>query len=472
MSGFDPLYVVTFLAGTVVALAVAAGLFYAGVLRRSSDPKRMNQKTAEDAPSVSTAWQDVEKGETNKADADEQSVQQLCEGLKKRLQGNKSNGARVLDLDSQKNLSDLMACLERQLGGAGKLPEASRCTPEHVPPVGLRGAAAAALLDDEAEGQGQLKESFKSSSTDTRTPSSSDRSGSSSERGNEDLPGVVALPPHEAMPRPPSAPPAELDSKEAEAEAPLPPKLDLAPPKVFGPTCRQNDLVDPPEKFPPLWDEEESERHSLGTIHRVLAKRDAQTTELHKQLRQARQQLWEQTAEARQAKAHLNAYLADTSQAPRAQAEAIARLRGEVEELSGRLADCRQQEQYWSSIAKRQRAFFQQSERISQEGLNLLRRHPAGDIFLAPQPVVLEDDEPRDEPMWDVGTSHCNPYAVDSWPFEPNVLAAKASAQPNLHRWEEGTDEECGDDDDEEHLWGQPEDHINDGDESEEPVEQ
>jgi len=458
MSGFDPLYIVTFLAGTVVALAVAAGLFYAGVLRRSSEPKRKSQPKAEDARSVSKAWPDVEKGEAIKSNVDEQSVQQLCEGLKKRLQANKSKGASVLDLDSQKNLSDLMACLERQLP--------SKCTPDTVPPVGLRGAAAAALLDDEAEGQGQLKESFKSA--DTRTPSSSDRSGSSSERGNEDLPGVVALPPHEAVPRPPSAPPAELDTK----DAPLVPRLDPAPPKVFGPTYRQNDLVDPPEKFPPLWDEDESERHSMGTIHRVLAKRDAQTTELHKQLRQARQQLWQATAEARQAKAHLTAYLADTSQAPRAQAEAITRLQEEVEEISGRLAECRQQEQYWSSIAKRQRAFFQQSERISQEGMSLLRRHPAGDIFLAPQPVVLDDDEPRDEPMWDVGTSHCNPYAVDSWPFEPNVLAAKASAQPNLHRWEEGSDEECGDDEDEEHLWGRQEDHIDDGDESEEPVEQ
>ena len=68
-----------------------------------------------------------------------------------------------------------------------------------------------------------------------------------------------------------------------------------------------------------------------------------------------------------------------------------------------------------------------------------------GEIFLAPPPVVLEDDEFQEEPMyatqtrlcrvqqveigplrWDVGTSHCNPYCVDSWPFEPNVLAAKA----------------------------------------------
>lgn len=399
MSGFDPLHFVTFLAGTLVAVAVVAGLFYAGILRRSSQTK----SNAVDARSVSKAWPDPEKGEMS---IDQQSVPQLCEALKMKLQ---SKNASNLDLDSQRSIIALLPCLQQALDAAEiKPPDLPKCIPEAVPPVGLRGAAAAALFDVESAGQGQLKESIKS--VDTRTPSSSDRSGSSSERGNEDLPGVVALPPQEAMPRPPSAPPAELNTK-ALTQAP---ELDPAPPKVFGPTCRQDELVDPPEKFPPLWDEDESERHSMATIHRVLAKRDAQTTELHKQLRQARQHLWQQTAEARQAKAHLNDYLADTSQAPRAQAEAIARLREEVEDLSGRLAECRQQEQYWTSIAKRQRAFFQQSERISSEGLSLLRRHPAGDIFIAPQPVVLEDDEPKDEPMWDVGTSHCNPYAVDS----------------------------------------------------------
>jgi len=76
-----------------------------------------------------------------------------------------------------------------------------------------------------------------------------------------------------------------------------------------------------------------------------------------------------------------------------------------------------------------------------------------GEIFLAPPPVVLEDDEFQEEPMygtqirlsrvrlveigplrWDVGTSHCNPYCVDSWPFEPNVLAAKAQPRRVFQR--------------------------------------
>lgn len=203
--------------------------------------------------------------------------------------------------------------------------------------------------------------------------------------------------------------------------------------------------------------EETSELSSLATLQRVLSKRDAQTTELHRQLKEARQCLWLQTSEARAANARLYALLSDPSKAPQAQAEALQRLQQEVRDLSSLLAETRAKEQHWSAIAKRQRAFFMQSERLSQEGAGLLRRHPAGDIILAPPPVVLEDDEPFDQRVWDVGTSHCNPYSVDSWPFEPNVLAQRASQEPGLQRWNECEEEEDDDEDDEEeqilHRW-------------------
>ncbi|CAE7323429.1 FRQ1 [Symbiodinium natans] len=131
------------------------------------------------------------------------------------------------------------------------------------------------------------------------------------------------------------------------------------------------------------------------------------------------------------------------------EAEAITRLQSQVKELSGKLADARHQEQQWACIAKRQRAYLQHSERLSQEGMQILRRHPAGEVFLAPPPVFLDDEDIRDEPVWDVGTGrtssggdvHCNPYVIDSWPFEPNVLAARASVQPNLNQWDEGDED-------------------------------
>jgi len=297
---------------------------------------------------------------------------------------------------------------------------------------------------DTYEGRGQLPS--KGSIADTRTPSSSNRSGST-DRDAEDLPGLVAPPDKPGKePMPPPVPPANLEPLKVEASQPC---GKNGPPKQFGPTTRQSCFPDPPEKCYAL-SEDEAHRNSLVTLQRVLSKRDAQTTELHRQLRDTRQQLWQQTAEARAATARLHAYLADDTRAPHEQAEAILRLQGEVKDLSGRLAEARQQEQQWAVIASRQRAFFRQSEVLAQEGLQILRRHPAGEIFLAPPPVVLEDDELQEEPMWDVGSSHCNPYCVDSWPFEPNVLAARASAQPNLNQWDEGPEDDEDDIDDDE----------------------
>ena len=52
------------------------------------------------------------------------------------------------------------------------------------------------------------------------------------------------------------------------------------------------------------------------------------------------------------------------------------------------------------------------------------KRHPAGEIFCPPSPY-LDDDEHYGE-LWDVATGGgANPYNVDSWPMEPNVLAQK-----------------------------------------------
>lgn len=62
-------------------------------------------------------------------------------------------------------------------------------------------------------------------------------------------------------------------------------------------------------------------------------------------------------------------------------------------------------------------------------------------VFIAPPPVTrpYEDEDGEEEgPGWNVGASHCNPYKVDSWPFEPNVLAQRMSHQSNLEDCIEG----------------------------------
>lgn len=60
---------------------------------------------------------------------------------------------------------------------------------------------------------------------------------------------------------------------------------------------------------------------------------------------------------------------------------------------------------------------------------------------MAPPPTCLDGDEEDlkdlSKPPWDVGTSHVNPYATDSWPCEPNVLAARCAVEPDLPSWDE-----------------------------------
>eukprot|EP00933_Yihiella_yeosuensis_P062330 TRINITY_DN65285_c0_g1_i1.p1 TRINITY_DN65285_c0_g1~~TRINITY_DN65285_c0_g1_i1.p1 ORF type:complete len:498 (-),score=133.19 TRINITY_DN65285_c0_g1_i1:221-1714(-) len=446
----DPLVLVAFFAGVVIAATVFL-FFYVHLRRRHhKDSATVSSKACDQKNSkAAAAWPDPEKGElTDKVPTDE-----LCDRLRSLLEEEIAKGLHTADVKER------MARLELKLAEVGPIRSSHKV--EAVPPVGLR--AVAAPLEVDTDGRGSLPKD-RVSSADTRTPSSSDRSGSStSPSNNEDLPGSVQ-PPSGPSPLKEGALPPELAPAALNTSEDLKDDDPFSPEKEFGPTDRQLGLRDPPEKHFYGYDEEEAEQISLGTLQRNLGKRDAQTTELHKQLRVARQELWLRAAEARDAKARLQALLADPSRGSAAQAEAIQTLQSEVRDLSTQLADTQFKERQWSAIAKRQRAFFMQSERMSQETTSLLRRHPAGDIFLAPPPVLLEDEEIRDEPLWDVGTSHCNPYCVDSWPFEPNVLAARASAAPNLNRWDEGEDEDyeecCDDEEDEEQLlraWGRRE---------------
>jgi len=211
----------------------------------------------------------------------------------------------------------------------------------------------------------------------------------------------------------------------------------------LGPAMRQRRQQDPAEKISHGNDEETVLQTSLTTVSKALGKRDAQTTELHRQLREVRQSIWLRIKEARDANARLHGLLADPSRAPKPQAEALGRLQQEAKDLSSCLADSRAQEQQWATIAKRQKAFFMQNERVGKEPGDLLKKHPAGDIFLAPPPAIFDDDEqPSQEPMWD---RRCNPYSADSWPFEPNGSQEPIGEDEDDDEWSED-DEEAGND--------------------------
>eukprot|EP00448_Togula_jolla_P010621 CAMPEP_0170601604 /NCGR_PEP_ID=MMETSP0224-20130122/17950_1 /TAXON_ID=285029 /ORGANISM="Togula jolla, Strain CCCM 725" /LENGTH=492 /DNA_ID=CAMNT_0010926395 /DNA_START=58 /DNA_END=1533 /DNA_ORIENTATION=- len=249
------------------------------------------------------------------------------------------------------------------------------------------------------------------------------------------------------------------------AEPPAPPERPMSPPppprppcrdaetmtepgqpasKNFGPTRRQMRQDEPELRTghrDPSREREMAADASVATLRQQLSRRDAQTQELHKQLRECQQALWTQTLEARSSAKRLSNLVADPSLAPEVQAQELSRLQKELLELSGRLADAKSGEAMWSQTAKRLRAFVMQSEN-ADEGAQVLKRHPAGEIFLAP-PVIMPDEAEAGINSWDVGTSLMNPYATDSWPFEPNVLAQRCAAEPSLNQCEE--EQEDGD---------------------------
>lgn len=401
---------------------------------RSRRSAKVQSTSAEDtcakgaaAEKTKSAWvaDDLEKGEAVKA----VPIDKLKETLRQLLESELANSKADVKADQLDRLTDKALAIGN-----------------------LRAAAAASeAVSNSAIGV---------SGTDTRTPNSSDRSGSST----KSLPvEEMAAPPSGGAPAPPAPPavPAPVmglqqgeatrsEADEEDDESPRERDLDTVNNQLaFGPTDKQLNLVEPPERCAPL-DQEVALHNSFATVQKVLHKRDTQTTELHKQLREARQDLWIQTTEARAASARLHELLTDPSRAPAAQAEALARLRDEASSLSSRLADAREQAKEWQTIARRQRAYFLQTENMGQESLVLLRKHPAGEVFVVPPPVASpfeeEDLALGDASGWNVGRSHCNPYEVDSWPFEPNVLAARASREPNLSQCHEG--DEIEDDDD------------------------
>ncbi|CAK0893224.1 unnamed protein product [Prorocentrum cordatum] len=99
-----------------------------------------------------------------------------------------------------------------------------------------------------------------------------------------------------------------------------------------------------------------------------------------------------------------------------------------------------QAEQY-EKMVQDQRTFFLQSERIAVSGgPSMLARHPCGEIALVPRPLSMANEQPE---VWDVGTAVANPYVVDSWPFEPNVLARRTMQEaPTMQPFKEETEED------------------------------
>lgn len=227
-------------------------------------------------------------------------------------------------------------------------------------------------------------------------------------------------------------------------------EVPKVPEKNFGPTKLQRTLPKPKETPAPLVPETVALKQSLAVVQQQLGSRDRQTAELQKQLKECRQALSDQTRISTASQDRLRHLLEAPARAPQAQTEEITRLQQRISTLSSRLANAKSGETYWSVVARRQRAFFLQSEQHGPEAMQLLNRHPCGTVFVAPPPILGDAGDMG--PAWDVGTSFANPYVCDSWPFEPNVLAKRTPQDPIMQPLEEDpqAEDEVDDEDDEE----------------------
>jgi len=390
----------------LTALTITLGLALFAYLRTQTRPPRHVQKVmAETNCSTKEAWPDLEKAD-QKSNLDNIHQKQVP------VQDNHSNGnCKGLPSVPREVCETLRRLLEEEIAR------------------GLQREGISERLD-RLERKEEMSESLERASMNDRIDRLERQSLLNVPRGPPSLRDAAALPDE-------LAPQADTVEKPTTPKA-RKPSSGCAPGAEFGPTLRQLNLPDPPEPARQDIQEDSSLKVSLFTVQRSLNKRNVQTQELKRQLTECQKALWQQSFEARTTSKQLKDVLSDPSLAPKAQAEELKKLRQQIEELSSRLANAKSDATHWSSIAKQQRVFFHQTEIIAQEGPQLVKRHPCGEIFLAHPPICLEgEEEESTNSHFDVGTAEMNPYTTDSWPFEPNVLARKASAEPNLNRLDE-----------------------------------
>mmetsp|Transcript_46569 Transcript_46569/g.110756 ORF Transcript_46569/g.110756 Transcript_46569/m.110756 type:complete len:494 (+) Transcript_46569:198-1679(+) len=383
-----------------------------------------SQKKAHGKPPAATpveAWADVEKGESPNSVSSPPAQpkikdsevpiklplavrRELCESLRGLLEEEISRGLE------RSGINDRLDRLEKQVHESGTLTAEATGTNKT-----LRSTATATAGGEDVQ---YLDSSSSSPATPSRVAPAS--------------PSILVSSKEDAC-EPPPAPLLESDIEAAERT------MELAPSRS---QMMQEMLTDTSttSKARRSMDEESSLRGSLVTVQRALGRRDAETQELKRQLRETSQALWNQTVEARHATKRLQDLLSDPTSAPALQADELARALERNEELSAALADAKSQEGHWETVARRQRAFFLQSQHVSQDNI---KRHPAGEVFIVPPPVCLQEDEDFNR-IYDIGTQHLNPYVTDSWPFEPNAQAQRTNMEQTMPNLDEEDEIESG----------------------------
>jgi len=197
--------------------------------------------------------------------------------------------------------------------------------------------------------------------------------------------------------------------------------------KAYGPSGTQERLADPPEKEEEAVNESVTLKLTLQSLEQNVAARRRQIASLNQQVatcqdlcRSMKEQA-DQAVEREKAIRHNAVDLRDVHR------EQIARQSQRVTELQRSVEKSEQCATTYRTEFRKQRRYLVQCERISAfGGRNTSSKHPAGDIALALQPLPFHEERPE---TWDVGTAIANPYNVDSWPFEPNVLARRTFHQ-------------------------------------------
>lgn len=194
--------------------------------------------------------------------------------------------------------------------------------------------------------------------------------------------------------------------------------------KKWGPSRRQNNFEDPPYKEEKLEKEVVTIRATLATLNQNVNSRERQLGSLKAQIAEAKKIEREDEGNVAQVEETLR-QVQDPSKLPSAQ-EKRRKLQKEAhDKVEKDLKEAKAEATRYQGLVKQQHAFFMQAETIycQERGAERMQRFPAGEVFLVPQPLPMDDDKGGDS--WDVGTAVANPYEVDSWPFEPNVLARR-----------------------------------------------
>eukprot|EP00930_Biecheleria_cincta_P104960 TRINITY_DN9744_c0_g1_i1.p1 TRINITY_DN9744_c0_g1~~TRINITY_DN9744_c0_g1_i1.p1 ORF type:complete len:384 (-),score=82.11 TRINITY_DN9744_c0_g1_i1:51-1202(-) len=213
------------------------------------------------------------------------------------------------------------------------------------------------------------------------------------------------------------------------------------PPKVYGPTATQDAKTEPEEKEEPFVRESQTLQASLECVQQSLSSRTRQIRNLTQQLEVCEKVLKEKTELADEANVRLDTLRNDPSKLQEALQQELQRKRQKSIKLADSAKNAQVQAKYYQKLAHDQRASFLQSERVAASGgRDTISRHPAGDIFLVPQPPAMNDDD--GEEVFDVGTHVANPYVCDSWPFEPNVLARRGPQEGSMPPFTEETEED------------------------------